>query len=73
LTGLQPFGDSSFSWNGATEAQGLNWATNQPGDAECATFSSLGLKSESCEKRSNFMCEAKAGDEAVTVKAVEET
>jgi len=72
MTGLQPFGDKSFTWNGATEAQGLDWAANQPGNSECATFSTQGLKSASCDKRSNFMCEAKIEPESTTFKAVKQ-
>lgn len=67
LTGLLPFGDHGFSWNGISEAQGLHWAKGSaPDHPECAIFNKLGLHSASCQIPSNFMCEAKSSDQLTT-------
>lgn len=61
LTGLLPFGDNGFSWNGITVAQGLEWAKGSPSKiGECTTFNKMGLQSTPCQNSTNFMCEAKA-------------
>jgi hypothetical protein len=52
LTGLQPFGDKGFSWNGISDAQDLDWVKGSPSEVgACATFNKIGP--------SNFMCEEK--------------
>jgi hypothetical protein len=60
LTGLQPFGDKGFSWNGVSDAQGLDWVKGSPSQlGDCASFNKMGLHSAPCKKPSNFMCEEK--------------
>ncbi|XP_059476413.1 serine-rich adhesin for platelets-like [Neocloeon triangulifer] len=62
LTGLQSIDPGKFSWDGSTAANGLKWASNQPGTGDCATLASSTLKTVSCDTKSNFMCEAKPAD-----------
>jgi hypothetical protein len=60
LTGLLPFGDKGFSWNGISDAQGLDWIKGSPSEVgACASFNKIGLHSSPCQKPSNFMCEEK--------------
>jgi hypothetical protein len=60
LTGLQPLDDKTFTWDGSSQAQNLEWAPKQPAEGGCASFTSEGLTSTSCDTVSNFMCEAKS-------------
>ncbi|XP_059476487.1 uncharacterized protein LOC132197297 [Neocloeon triangulifer] len=66
LTSLLSVSAGSFSWDGSSIADGLKWASNQPGTGDCATLSSSTLKTVSCEAKSNFMCEAKPADSSAT-------
>jgi hypothetical protein len=60
MTGLLPFGDGGFSWDGISRAQGLDWINGSPSAiGDCTSFNKMGLQSVPCQRSSNFMCEAK--------------
>jgi len=55
LTSLQKSDSGAFEWGNGNSAGNLPWVGKGSGD--CATITEEGLNHQSCEAKSNFMCE----------------